>query len=473
MGETLSLFRSSFNKSLRIESRPERLTGEPGTVLLREIMERTRIIEWLVERMVDPRNPDKITYPLADLLRTVLLLLGQGWHDQDDADALRYDAGLRLAASGSRGVTPLSIEAHLASQPTLSRLIALLSRPANRSLLHEAIAELAGRRFRGMRGGHRQRYLTIDVDSLPIEVHGHQPGSAWNGHYLQRMYHPLVASIAETGDLLEARLRDGNAHTAAGALDFILDLVDRAEETLCQVALVRIDAGFPSDPLLSGLERRGTPYVARLRTNKVLERMAQPFLGRPPGRPPAEPRTWFHEMTYRAKSWSKERRVVLVVLERPDQFLVDHFWLISSLDGESVPAADLLDHYRQRGRAEAHMGELKDVLDPALSSAPRKKRHYRGRCLPERESKVDAFAHNEVVLLLNILAYELVHAGRCLMETATGEGWSLRRFRERVLRAAARVVVSGRRITMVIGEAFARFWHRFWPRLERLRYADP
>ena len=351
MGETLSLFRSSFNKSLRIESRPERLTGEPGAVLLREIMERTRIIEWLTERLHDPRKADRVTYPLADLLRTVLLLFGQGWHDQDDADALRYDAGLRLAASGSRGVTPLSTEAHLASQPTLSRLIALLSTPEARTVLHEAITELAGRRFRGMRGGHRQRYLTIDVDSLPIEVHGHQPGSAWNGHYHQRMYHPLVASIAETGDLLDARLREGNAHTAEGALDFILDLVDRAEETLCQVALVRIDAGFPSDPLLSGLERRGTPYVARLRTNKVLDRMAQPFLGRPPGRPPAEPRTWFHEMTYRAKSWSKERRVVLVVLERPDQFLVDHFWLISSLDGESVPAADLLDHYRQRGRA--------------------------------------------------------------------------------------------------------------------------
>ena len=378
MGETLSLFGSSFNKSLRIESRPERLTGEPGAVLLREIMERTRIIEWLTERLHDPRKADRVTYPLADLLRTVLLLFGQGWHDQDDADALRHDAGLRLAASGSRGVTPLSTEAHLASQPTLSRLIALLSTPEARTVLHEAITELAGRRFRGLRGGHRQRYLTIDVDSLPIEVHGHQPGSAWNGHYHQRMYHPLVASIAETGDLLDARLREGNAHTAEGALDFILDLVDRAEETLCQVALVRIDAGFPSDPLLSGLERRGTPYVARLRTNKVLDRMAQPCLGRPPGRPPAEPRTWFHEMTYRAKSWSKERRVVLVVLERPDQFLVDHFWLITSLDAEAVPAADLLDHYRQRGRAEAHMGELMDVMDPALSSASRRKRHYRG-----------------------------------------------------------------------------------------------
>ena len=109
----------------------------------------------------------------------------------------------------------MSTETHLASQPTLSRLIALLSTPANRTVLHEAITELAGRRFRGLRGGHQQRYLTIDVDGLPIEVHGHQPGSAWNGHYHQRMYHPLVASVAETGDILDARLRAGNAHINA------------------------------------------------------------------------------------------------------------------------------------------------------------------------------------------------------------------------------------------------------------------
>ncbi len=197
MGETLFLFRSSFNKSLRIESRPERLTGEPGAVVLREIMERTRIIEWMVGRLHDPRKGDRVIYPLADLVRTSLLLLGQGWRDQDDADALRHDPGLRLGASGSRGTTPLSAEAHLASQPPLSRLITLLSTPANRNVLREAITELAGQRFRGMRGEHRQRYLTIVVDGLPIEVHGHQPGSAWNGHYHQRMYHPLVASVAE------------------------------------------------------------------------------------------------------------------------------------------------------------------------------------------------------------------------------------------------------------------------------------
>jgi carbonic anhydrase/acetyltransferase-like protein (isoleucine patch superfamily) len=74
-----------------------------------------------------------------------------------------------------------------------------------------ALGELAARRLRAERGGHKLRTLTIDVDGLPVEVHGEQPGSAWNGHYHQRMYHPIIACAAETGDMLDARLRPGNA----------------------------------------------------------------------------------------------------------------------------------------------------------------------------------------------------------------------------------------------------------------------
>jgi hypothetical protein len=122
------------------------------------------------------------------------------------------------------------------------------------------------------------RYLSIDVDSLPVEVHGHQPGSAHNGHYHARIYHPIVASVAETGDLLDLRLREGHVHTAEGALEFIEGLVDQVEKKLCQVAAVWMDAGFPEDHLLSALETRRTPYVARVKNNKVLDRMAQPHL---------------------------------------------------------------------------------------------------------------------------------------------------------------------------------------------------
>lgn len=470
MGETLPLFSTTFNRSLSVEARPERLTGDAGAVLLREILERSGMVGWLIERLSDPRQPHLVTYTLADLLRTVLILFGQGWRDQDDADALRYDPALRLAVSGERGTTPMAADHHLASQPTLSRLLDILSTDANRRVLREALAEMAGRRLRADRRGHRQRHLTIDVDSLPVEVHGSQPGSAWNGHYHQRMYHPIVACAAETGDLLDARLREGNAHTAAGALDFILDLVDRAEATLCQVAMVRIDAGFPEERLLSGLEARGTPYVARLRNNKVLDRLAAPHLKRPPGRPPAEPRVWFHEMSYRAGSWSRERRVVLVVLERPGELLLDHFWLITSLSTTAMPAAALLEHYRQRGTAEGLFGELMDVLAPALSSAPRTKRHYRGRRLPTLPTGLDAFARNEALLLLHMLAYEVLHTGRCVLESASKTGWSLRRFRERVLRVGGRVVVHARRATLVIAETAAQHWAMLWPRFERLAW---
>src|SRR5216684_2788876 len=90
--ENLALFRAEFNRSLRVESRPERLTSEAGAVVLREVLERLGLVDWLVGRLVDRRDPELITHPLSELLHTALLLLGQGWRDQDDADALRHDA---------------------------------------------------------------------------------------------------------------------------------------------------------------------------------------------------------------------------------------------------------------------------------------------------------------------------------------------------------------------------------------------
>lgn len=487
MGEELTLFPAEFNGSLRIESRQERLTSEAGVVILREVIERLGITPWLVERIEDPRRPELITHPMSELISTSVLMLAQGWRDQDDADALRDDAAMRLAVSNRRGISPLLMRPReagvplpknpevpdgLASQPTLSRLVQTLSDERNRRVLREALLEVAARRIKAGREGHRMRYATVDVDSLPIEVHGHQPGSEYNGHYHARIFHPLVASLGETGDLLDVRLRKGAAHTAEGSLDFILPLLDRVEEKLCQVAAVRIDAGFPAENLLHALEERATPYLARVRNNAVLDRMAEPLLKRPVGRPPAEPRMWFHEMTYRAASWSRERRVVLVVLERPDELFLHHFWIITNWAVEQMSGEALLEHYRERGSAENHMGELMDVFDPALSSSPRTKSQYRGNPIEDAAPPCDSFAHNETILLLNALAYNIAHVARILIETATGEGWSLRRVQERVLRVAARVLIHGRRAILVVGWTAAPLWRALWSKLHRLRLAE-
>jgi hypothetical protein len=301
-------------------------------------------------------------------------------------------------------------------------------------------------------------------------VHGEQPGSAYNGYFHARVYHPLVASVAQLGDVLDVRLRPGNAHTADGALGYILPLLDEVEKKLCQVAAVRLDAGFPEDELLGALEARGTRYVARIKNNAVLNRMGLPYLRRPVGRPPAEPRTWLYEMEYQAKSWSQPRRVVLVTQERPGE-LLHHFFLLTSYTAEEKDGQALLEMYRKRGTAEGHLGELMSVLEPALSSSPRPKEHYRGQKPKRRYASGNSFWINEVILLLNALAYNVAHAARVLMEQATREGWGLGRFRERVLRAAARVLVHGRRATLILDRATSPYWTALLSRLRRLRLA--
>ena len=110
------------------------------------------------------------------------------------------------------------------------------------------------------------------------------------------MYHPIVASAGETGDILDLRLREGQVHTADGGLEFVLEVLERAERHLCGKAAVRFDAGYPGEPLMAALEERGTHYVARVRNNAVLKRLALPAMdavvwdalstGAPAGRAP-------------------------------------------------------------------------------------------------------------------------------------------------------------------------------------------
>jgi len=280
MGEILNEVALEFNGSVKVEAREERLTSEAGAVLLREVDERLGLTCWLGERLTDTRDEKRVVHSLRELVRTPLLLLAQGWRDQDDADALRKDAALRLAVSDSKSSVPLRGEEEggpegLASQPTLSRLTAMLAREENRKVLHQALVWQAGRRLRAQQPkGQKLKQVTADVDGLPVEVHGQQEGSAYNGHYGVGMHHPIVASLAETGGLLDVRLREGNVHSASGALEFIEQVLQGVEKEICEVAAVRFDAGFPEEKLLAKLEQRSTPYVARVLNTSILKQEA-------------------------------------------------------------------------------------------------------------------------------------------------------------------------------------------------------
>jgi len=472
MGESSHVLTPSFNRSISVEGRAERLGSDPGAILLREIMELSGFRRFLANRIRDPRRQAAIWYKIEELVCTHILLIAQGWRHEQDANRLRHAPALGLAATETRG--PAAADWVLPSQPTLSRALDILARDENREVLGEALTALAGTGFKAQRGGHRQRAVTIDVDGLAFPVHGHQPGSAWNGHHGARVYDPLVASSAELGAMLGGLMRPGNAGAAGSAKQFILDVVERAERHLCQVALMRLDAGFSSEELFAALEANGTPYIARLKANAKLDRESAQYRKRPRGRPPKDPRLWCVELPYQAGSWSKPRRVILVLQERPDDDALDRFYLVTSISAERMTAEEVLQSYRQRGNAESHMGELKEVCRPALSATNRPKSCYAGRPITRAgQLSSKAFARNEVLLLLHQLAYQVLHIARTAMEAARGEGVSLHRLRRAVLVSGTRVVTSGRQLKVIIENAFADLWAQIVKRLYRWRWVPP
>lgn len=474
MGEDQgSIFTPEFNRSIQVEARAERLSTEAGALLLRELMERTGLMALLRSHLKDPRDGSRVVHPFDELLRTTLLLLTQGWSDQFDVNGVRNDPILRLAVSGRRGERPLRESEGqepegLCSQPTLSRHLAALGTAENLAGLATVLREASGQRM-GLRANARVDELTADLDSVPIQVHGQQPGSHWNGHYGERCYHPLIVR-SEWGDYLGAKLRPGNAHTAEGGLEFVLPIL-RWLATFAERVWVRMDAGFPEPELLSRLEEERFCYVARLKTNAVLARLAEPHLQRLSDEPSLGERVWTQELSYQAKSWDRSRRVVLIGVERSDaqaNLFRDHFFLLTNVAAEEMAPEVLLQHYRQRGSSEKDFGEWQQALNVPLSSTPRPKSHYQGRPIEEAYEEPDSFGANEARLLLSLVAANLMHAGAALLDREITARTSRERFRQLLLKCAARVLLSGRRITVVIEQARAELWVRFVCELNRV-----
>jgi hypothetical protein len=113
--------------------------------------------------------------------------------------------------------------------------------------------------------------MTIDLDSTICEVHGHAKQGAAYGYTRQLGYHPLLATRADTGELLHARLRTGRAHTARGAPRFIDELAARVRRAGATGQLtVRADAGFWSVKVIRRLRRGMFRYSITVRQTKPI-----------------------------------------------------------------------------------------------------------------------------------------------------------------------------------------------------------
>ncbi len=69
--------------------------------------------------------------------------------------------------------------------------------------------------------------LVVDIDSTIDEVHGKKKHGAAYGYTKKLGYHPILATLAATGEILHARLRKGSANTQRGIRRFVEELVPR------------------------------------------------------------------------------------------------------------------------------------------------------------------------------------------------------------------------------------------------------
>ncbi len=103
--------------------------------------------------------------------------------------------------------------------------------------------------------------LVIDIDSFVGEVHGHAKQGAGYGYTGQLGYHPLLATRADTSEVLHVRQRKGQANTQRGALRFVEELLARVRQAGASgEILVRADSGFWNKKVIARLREQGCRY---------------------------------------------------------------------------------------------------------------------------------------------------------------------------------------------------------------------
>jgi hypothetical protein len=115
--------------------------------------------------------------------------------------------------------------------------------------------------------------MTIDIDSTICEVHGAHKHGAGYGYTGVLGYHPVLATRADTGEVLHLRFRKGSANTQRGAQRFVRETVGRVRRAGASGELtLRADSGFFSQYVVLACRDHDVRYSITVRQTPVIAR---------------------------------------------------------------------------------------------------------------------------------------------------------------------------------------------------------
>jgi hypothetical protein len=228
----------------------DRMVADAGLILPATLSQHLGV-EALVDELVSVGHR-----PGRKLLTVVHALLAGGDYI-DDADILR--SGATSEVVGHEVMAPSTIGTWLRSFTFghVRQLDALTER-----LLTAAWAAGAG---------PGAAPLVIDVDSTICQTHGYAKQGATYGYTRQRGYHPLLATRADTGEILHARMRKGSANSSRGAQRFVRETIRRVRRAGATGPIVlRADSAFWSAKVITACRDHNVRFSITVRATKAV-----------------------------------------------------------------------------------------------------------------------------------------------------------------------------------------------------------
>jgi DDE family transposase len=233
----------------------ERAVASAGLLLPATLAERLGI-EQATDQLVDLGDRPGAAHPGSKLLTLVHALVAGG-DCIDDVELLR--AGSTASVLGHRVMAASTVGTWLRSF-TFGHV----------RQLDKVTGEVLARAW-AAGAGPGEGPLTVDVDSTICEVHGYHKQGACYGYTHRLGYHPLLATRADDGQVLHARLRKGAANTARGIARFVDELVARLRRAGASGEVtLRMDSGFWSAKLIKRLRRHRVRYSITVRQTKTV-----------------------------------------------------------------------------------------------------------------------------------------------------------------------------------------------------------
>ena len=223
----------------------------------------------------------------------------------------------------------------------------------------DAVLAEALRRAWSLGAGPGAQQCVVDLDSTIAEVCGKAKHGAGFGYTKKLGYHPLLATLAATGELLHVRMRKGAANTQRGTKRFVEELVARLRRAGATGELImRFDSGFWSNTTIATLERLDVGYTMGVHMVKsVLSAVAAidegawtPIEYTPDGMAEVA------ERTYKGRRLIV-RRTRLVGAQATLWPQWRHFAFVTDLAGDAV---DVDAFHRSHARVELAIKDLKE-----------------------------------------------------------------------------------------------------------------